>query len=115
MRSVASPSRSEIVASSDAPDVVERQYGDGRRGRRRGPGPDHAGAALQRVELGAQRRRRLVAVVGVLGEQRVDDPFELNRMVRRELADGHVRLRADGRGQRRLGWRSNGQAPVAIW
>ena len=82
-------------------DDIERQHrhrcGTGprlRAGRRR------LHASVQRVELGTQRGGRLVPIVGMLREQRVDDALQLRRMVRRQLPHRHMRLELDGRAER---------------
>jgi hypothetical protein len=62
------------------------------------------GARLHRhtqpFEVFGEHVRRLVAIVRALGEQPVDDVLELNRVVRRELPHGHMRLFADRRDER---------------
>ena len=43
---------------------------------------------------------RLVPIVGMLREQRVDDALQLRGMVRRQLPHRHMRLELDGRAER---------------
>ena len=75
------------------------------------PGVVRLDAPAQRVELGAQRAGRLVTIVGMLREQRVDDALELHRMMRRQLPHRHVRLELDRRARARssAGCRTDGR------
>ena len=90
----------DLPAVRTTSDDFEGQHGErclaavGRRGRRR---LNRRRRLLQRLEIGAKCPGRLIAIIGPLGEEPVDNLLQGLGVFRREAAHGEVRFAADQR------------------